>query len=296
VLNVIKYLLNFSVLGAVLTINRIDPLAVEGRWRDPFPKLDLNGDFIGDGYPLCTELPGKHFLRIGATYRLIGSAKRAELQFDRTDWDYTVVERFPLDPKSALYAKLCNVNQAGKCEFRPLVHLDENLMCHGRECGVDNLSVIIVKDDIKYEYVRPPCVEHAFYSDTDLKKVTSRHQKAMCLHNDIDDVAMPACCASSVPGHYYNQVAEYFCDFSQERTSYSTARNRCQNTVFSEKYPNPDTCDHMFMSLSANSAWNDREQCFLFMSREDSSWHWTNQACSIMAKGKITTSFFFGCH
>jgi hypothetical protein len=161
---------------------------------------------------------------------------------------------------------------------------------------VDNLSVVIVKDDIKYEYVRPACVEHAFYSDADLKKVTSRHQKAMCLHNDIDDVAMPACCASSDPGNFYNKQAEYFCDFSQERTSYSTARSRCQNTVISETYQNPDTCDHMYMRLSPGNDFNDREQCFLFMSRDDSSWHWTNQACSIMAKGKNTAPFFFDYH
>jgi hypothetical protein len=69
-------------------------------------------------------------------------------------------------------------------------------MCHGREFGVENFSVIIVKDDIKYKHVHPTCLEHAVYSsDTDLKKVTSHHQIALCLHNGIDDVAMTACCA-----------------------------------------------------------------------------------------------------
>lgn len=61
--------------------NRIDPMALEGIWRDPFPKLDLNQGFIGDGYPLCTELPTKQFLKKGATYRLIGSANAGDLEF-----------------------------------------------------------------------------------------------------------------------------------------------------------------------------------------------------------------------
>jgi hypothetical protein len=55
------------------TTNKIDPLRVNGLWRDPFPKMDLNSDFIGDAYPLCVDFPSKQFLRKGATYRLLGS-------------------------------------------------------------------------------------------------------------------------------------------------------------------------------------------------------------------------------
>ena len=37
--------------------NRIDPMAINARWRDVFPKMDLYGGYIGDSYPLCLDLP-----------------------------------------------------------------------------------------------------------------------------------------------------------------------------------------------------------------------------------------------
>jgi hypothetical protein len=58
-------------------------MRIEGIWRDAFPKLDLDKTFIGDGYPLCADLPSKQFLKKGATYRLVGSAVRAELEYER---------------------------------------------------------------------------------------------------------------------------------------------------------------------------------------------------------------------
>ena len=43
--------------------NSIDPLRLQPYWRDPFPKLDLHGGYIGDGYPLCADSPPRAFLR-----------------------------------------------------------------------------------------------------------------------------------------------------------------------------------------------------------------------------------------
>ena len=34
--------------------NRLDPMHIVPEYRDPFPKSNLNGGFIGDGYLLCT--------------------------------------------------------------------------------------------------------------------------------------------------------------------------------------------------------------------------------------------------
>ena len=39
--------------------NRLDPMHIVPEYRDPFPKSNLNGGFIGDGYLLCTDLPAK---------------------------------------------------------------------------------------------------------------------------------------------------------------------------------------------------------------------------------------------
>ena len=53
--------------------NFIDPLRLK-HYRDIFPKANLYGGYLGDGYPLCNEAPLRSFLRKGATYRLLGKS------------------------------------------------------------------------------------------------------------------------------------------------------------------------------------------------------------------------------
>ena len=36
--------------------NRHDPMKIQAPWRDKFPKTDMTGGYIGDGYPLCVSL------------------------------------------------------------------------------------------------------------------------------------------------------------------------------------------------------------------------------------------------
>ena len=42
---------------------RLDPMTVNREKRDVFPKTDLIGGYIGDGFPLCADLPPKMHLR-----------------------------------------------------------------------------------------------------------------------------------------------------------------------------------------------------------------------------------------
>lgn len=48
--------------------NLQDPMELKPRDRDAFPKTDLFGGHIGDGTPLCVDMPAKAFLRPGAKY------------------------------------------------------------------------------------------------------------------------------------------------------------------------------------------------------------------------------------
>ena len=60
--------------------NSIDPMRIRPEWRDPFPKLDLLGGYIGDGHPLCTGLPDQGWLRRGAKFLYRGGRLTAELE------------------------------------------------------------------------------------------------------------------------------------------------------------------------------------------------------------------------
>jgi len=37
--------------------NNIDPINIAADRRDFYPKLGINDIYIGDGYPLCSDLP-----------------------------------------------------------------------------------------------------------------------------------------------------------------------------------------------------------------------------------------------
>ena len=54
--------------------NFIDPVFLDAYVRDYFPKMDLHDRYLGDRYPLCTDLPTRAFLRKGARYRYLGRA------------------------------------------------------------------------------------------------------------------------------------------------------------------------------------------------------------------------------
>lgn len=59
--------------GTVWTTNVIDPMRIRPQWRDRAPKTQLNGGYLGDGYPLCDELPARPFLARGARYVFTGN-------------------------------------------------------------------------------------------------------------------------------------------------------------------------------------------------------------------------------
>lgn len=133
-------------------------------YRDHLPKMGLNGKYIGDGMPLCADLPDKHFLKKGASYRLLGSHSFPDLHVEPEDWaESTDVVRLQLSESSDLYQVLCNPDGSGTCDYRGKIVLDSDLVCHGMECGIDTPRVIDV-GGIFYEYVRMPCVNQAFFN------------------------------------------------------------------------------------------------------------------------------------
>ncbi|KAL7482807.1 hypothetical protein ACHAW6_008462, partial [Cyclotella cf. meneghiniana] len=203
--------------------NRHDPMRIQALWRDKFPKSDLLGGYIGDGYPLCVDLPSKMFLRRGAKYRLLGASSSPELMEDDSNFKTDpTVKMLVLGPFSHLKAKLCNKGSNGTCQFANSVILESNLACIAHECDADTLRVVEVSSGIYYEYVRPPCVEQVFY--TNAKKVINRERLAdSSCANPLLPYASEACCSTGDLRAY--RYPDYLYD--QERVTYSTADSRC---------------------------------------------------------------------
>jgi hypothetical protein len=198
-------------------------MKIEALWRDKFPKSDLLGGYIGDGYPLCVDLPSKMFLRKGATYRLLGASSSPELMEDVSNFKTDpTVKKFVLDAASLLKAQLCNQDSQGFCQFGNSVTLASNLNCTAAECDADTLRVVEVVPGIHYEYVRPPCVEQVFYRNAKKLIYRERWADASCA-NPLLPYASEACCSTGSLRAY--RSPDYLYD--QERVTFSTADSRC---------------------------------------------------------------------
>lgn len=251
--------------------NRLDPMVIYGPYRDFSPKFSLDGGYIGDGYQLCTDRPSKHFLKVGATYRLLGSSQWPLLHTQDDNWfkpEYNLTS-FELSSTSNLYTELCADGGSG-CDFSPVVTLDTNLACVDNECTLDDLRIVKVQSDppIFYEYSRVPCVEHTFYDDSKAKTIQHRWpRKAMCANGELP-LAMEACCENPT---WSNPTATTFCEYSAEKTTFNTSSNRC-----SARYVGGEQCAWSYQNRNDNGG-----ECHL---NYDENYYWASSNCALEAK------------
>ena len=253
---------NIEIRWTSSTSNRLDPMKIVPKWRDPFPKTDLQGGYIGDKELLCTDLPPKAYLKKGATYRLLGSSSIPELMEDEDeladDAAYNI-SRVELVSPSALYDRLYN---GGNYELT--VVLENDLACTPDtvECLVDTLRVIKV-GSVYYEYVQIPCVQLGYYDNG--KQVQLRvntYRGTMCANPELA-VAREACCKED---HYQDiRIAEKVSGvthfYDQERMTYDTAKDRCVDY-------GKDLCFYETIDqLPDRDSWREH------------GYHWTNKDC-----------------
>jgi hypothetical protein len=182
--------------------------------------MGLNRTYVGDGYPLCKHLPTQHFLKIGATYRLLGSTPNPRLLAEHETWyNSTSTKRLKLASDSALFAKLCQPSEDGSCQYKAVIELDENLGCTGVECEIDSIRIIEVTEGLFYEYSRQPCVKQAFYSDPSMMRLN--WHIFFCGDPEVESGSV-ACCDGDNDGATMD-----FNLFDGERTTYATAEQRC---------------------------------------------------------------------
>lgn len=250
--------------------NRIDPMRIDIEWRDVFPKIDLLGGYIGDGYPLCVDMPKSSYLRKGATFQLLGTSLKLEGHRNpdhRFDVDQ-MIKYVKLDPNSNLYNKLCAPNANDECTFPGHVVLDDNLACYGQECGMDTLRLFEVGNGIFYEYFKQPCVQLPYYENPKIITWNYRHME-QCADPRME-AAGADCCSALLDDWSY----EYRCEYVQERVSYDTAQARCQannQRICLQKHLQPETgvCDPgCCTDTNQLFFWNDAGDCTLKVKTE----------------------------
>lgn len=167
--------------------NRVDPMWMDARRHDVYPKMDLDGGYLGDGYPLCADIPKGAFLSKGAKYEFVGFTYNGD------------VDVFIAEADSLLYATLCG-HASGPCVFQPSIGLVEAVQCTGKECTMDTVEVIKVGDGF-YEFVPPTCVHMFLYNGQGVAMGDhSFGWKQKCANPDTP-VAGASCCGgcSNIP-------------------------------------------------------------------------------------------------
>ena len=236
----------------------------------------MSGGYIGDGYPLCADLPSRDFLRKGATFLTLGSQSDPEQQHDGAN-----AQRPELNPDSPLYAVLCAPNAAnGECTYPAKVVLEENLIYDPADAhrfvehGVDTIRSVCVTSGsvpVYYEYIRPPCVHQNFFNGG--RKVIAGDisnnlivNDSMCADARVATAA-ETCCSS--PGTNGGRNCEYNGAYNGERMKFVTAVERCAENNQEQCNPN---------------RWNT-DVC----SDTDSMYSWSSASCAIRAKVSFET-------
>jgi hypothetical protein len=243
----------------------MDPMQIVADYRDPFPKSNLNGGFIGDGYLLCTDLPAKSFLKKGAGYRLLGGTPSPELMKDPSFFTSTTASeilRAELNPMSQLFQKLYSSNH------KAFVTLDNDLVCTPGtfECLVDTIRILKV-GSIYYEFVERPCVQLGFYNNGKQIQLRDNWRRGqMCANANLTH-AREACCREDRVDEVSVAVmvtnVTYF--YEGERMTYDTARNRCMAY-------GRDLCFYETVAIKPLDDYRKK------------GYHWTNKECSINVK------------
>lgn len=244
---------NIASENEAATGNYIDPMTLKPDRRDDFPKTALpidTGGYLGDGYPLCSNLPPRHFLLEGAAYRNTGEASVLGAAFDVNSANKSreTESHFSPAPSSGLYRALCAPDGAGRCTFPSDVKLATTVPCEGTvECSADTLRAVEVVDPVSgktnfYVYVEPVCTRLFFFDDGKFIQYRNNYQ---CTDPNIVGISGLQCCNASRQSarHYASNYHEdtknqrYYdgvisdggkqCLYLSEAMKFGSAESRC---------------------------------------------------------------------
>ena len=176
--------------------NNLDQMLLKPERRDRFPKATILGKgHLGDGYPLCSGLGPRPYLKRGAKFEYVGPVSMlGELHDNPTKLPGIRPHFAPDAAKSALYSALCG-RKDGKCTFPPTVTLASDLPCNGKvECGADILRAVKIVDGGTwgfYTFVEPPCVRLQFFGNG---RAATNHGSSVCADPTLASNIGAQCC------------------------------------------------------------------------------------------------------
>lgn len=250
--------------GSYEKFNYFDPMQLKAGLRDQFPKTKLRSGYLGDGFPLCSDLPASHFLLKGTIYQYTGNVSTFGKNFDepvKYSSPGNIHTHFTPEPGvSALHAKLCKPANSGgggvgggngdggggTCTFPVEVILDETVECSDAiECSADDVKVVkILSNDGEvgfYNHIPARCTRLAFFENG--MKTGAGYEHVQCADPLLPGTTGASCCNATsgdymYPGHLfttptatattqYPDQSDAQCFFVAETMKYETAQKRC---------------------------------------------------------------------
>ena len=264
------------------TKNTIDPMRLLPQWRDPFPKLGLQGGYIGDGYPLCVDAPEHAYLRRGARFSYLGQTPSWHPIW--TSYDNAALELS--DISSPLFQALCDAaappvdgsEARPQCRLQSTVTLAETLPCTGVECAVDAPRLFFVTAgnvSAYYEWQREACVEFPFYANA---KVVTYTSNGPTLRPQCADPRLPqagSCCRTT------GGDIRAKCHYDTEVMTYATNQARCASTESTLAEAPSSFTFGTAGAVCASSADNINWWC---NTKGGGIRHWTSESCRLQVQ------------
>jgi uncharacterized protein (DUF1800 family)/uncharacterized protein (DUF1501 family) len=259
--------------------NYFDPMQLKPEWRDFFPKRALDKGFIGDGYPLCNDLPKNEFLLPGSVYVNTGTHSDEGKYYDDGPPTHHYRQQFTPsnNGSSDLFNKLCSrKTSGGPCTFPDKITLSDKLQCNGDECDIDFIRTVKLVDSSTnkinyYTYQRQPCVRLTFFEgkvtvDTNSLNENNIDQSYQCT-NPHAKGGGAACCDSNgnmqqLP--YKRTMTPTACNFALEFMTYNTTKSRCEKLGW-------QVCENV---VQQNWGWSFKRGCGPYLPS------WTSKSCN----------------
>lgn len=116
--------------------NLYDAMILDAELRDRFPKTAVGGGYLGDGFPLCSDLPPQRYLKRGARYKLTGSSSSRGSHFDATQPPTTPQFEIPcVDSANPLSTAPTKCPESGARQYQPTYQIERSATLNERMTG-----------------------------------------------------------------------------------------------------------------------------------------------------------------
>ena len=210
-------------------------------------------------------------MKKGAKYRILGA--KANPDFASEAWSGGASpKRASLDfVSSNLTSIICNKNEVGVCNPQNIVILPTDIECFGIECEIEEPRTIEIAEGLWYEYIRPPCVNQAFYNNgKSVYRLSGKDgfKQILCGNPSLRD-ASTICCKKTEQGMRDATGRKEV--FGGERTTFEAAVERCIEDDLG-------ICDS-FLANKRTLCTVEQDACDL-----DNVFYWLSAPCSMNAK------------